>query len=306
MVSNELSCELCGEPIILDQNRTLTLRHSRDGDGQALASLYRRFSPQDLYLRFFTGGLPPQRWFDRWATISERGGCGLVVEESGSGEPTIVAEAGYSLLCSGDAELGIAVDPGARGWLGAWLLDALLQHAEAQGVPNIQAVVLSSNRRMVALAKSRGTVTMDTADWSTVRLSMSSKGYVPSWPGDRAGDRPHERPRLLVESDRSRWSGAPETTRVGFDVVACQGPSHQKHGCPLIAGERCPLLDGADVVLHLLDPSVPANLELIAAQHVAHPGLRTIEGFILTEDGEWHRRSDAELVAELQEGNNDT
>ncbi len=301
-MSNELNCELCGEPIVLDQSRTLTLRHSHDGDGPAIAKLYQRLSPQDLYLRFFTAGLPPQHWFDRWATIGERGGFGLLVEEFVGGEPTVVAEAGYSMLCTGDGELGIAVDPEARGWLGAWLLDSLLQHANAQGVPNIQALILANNRMMVSLAKSRGTASLSSDDWSTVRLSMSSEGSVPSWPGDRSGDGPHERPRLLIESDRSRWAGATAATRAAFDVIACQGPSHQKHGCPLLTGEPCPLVEGADVVVHLLDPSVPANLELLAEQRIAHPELRTVEGFEPTRNGKWHRRSDADIVAELLEG----
>lgn len=302
---DDLSCELCGEPIVLDRDRSLKLRHSAEADGAALAALYRRLSPQDLYLRFFTAGIPPQRWFDQWASIGDRGGCGLLVVETVRGESTVVAEAGYSLLCNGDGELGIAVDPKARGWLGPWLLDALLRHADARGVPNIQALVLSGNHSMVALAKSRGTATASTADWSTIRLSMSSKGHVPSWPGDRAGDTPHERPRLLVESDRSRWSGAPEAIRLGFDVLACHGPAHQKHGCPLLTGEPCPLLEGADAVVHILDPTKPANLELLTAQHIAHPGLRVIEGYESTEDGEWQRRRDADLVKELQDGKDD-
>lgn len=305
-MSSDLRCELCGEPIVLDQGRTLTLRHSGDGDGPALAALYQRLSAEDLHLRFFTAGLPPQRWFDRWATIGERGGFGLLVEESTDDGPNIVAEAGYSVLCTGDGELGIAVDPNSRGRLGPWLLDALLRHADAQGVPNVQALVLAKNQRMVALAKSRGTASLSTDDWSTVRLTMSTEGHVPSWPGDRLGDGPHERTRLLVESDRSRWSGAAAATRAGFDVLSCQGPTSQKHGCPLLTDGQCPLADGADVLLHLLDPSVPANLKLLEAHRIAQPRRPIVRGFEATQAGKWHRRSDVDLIKELLEGNDDT
>ncbi len=305
-MSSDLRCELCREPIVLDQGRTLTLRHSGDGDGPALAALYQRLSAEDLYLRFFTAGLPPQRWFDRWATIGERGGFGLLVEESTDDGPNIVAEAGYSVLCTGDGELGIAVDPNSRGRLGTWLLDALLRHADAKGVPNVQALVLANNQRMVALAKSRGTASLSTDDWSTVRLTMSTEGHVPSWPGDRLGDGPHERTRLLVESDRSRWVGAAAATRAGFDVLSCQGPARQKYGCPVPTGGQCPLVEGADVLLHILDPSVPGSLELLDAQRSAHPRLRIVEGFEPTDDGAWHRRRDTDLIRELLEGNDDT
>ena len=39
---------------------------------------------------------------------------------------TLVGEAGYTLLSDGDGELAITVDPEWRGWLGSWLLDALV------------------------------------------------------------------------------------------------------------------------------------------------------------------------------------
>jgi len=62
-------------------------------------------------------------------------------------------------------------------------------------------------------------------------------------------------PRLLIEdshpalaiSDFSLFRDA------GFDVAFCSGPGGDPADCPLVRGQRCVLVDGADVVLHGLD-----------------------------------------------------
>ncbi len=294
-------CELCGDSVELGEGRSIELCHLRRGDGPSLAEFYHRLGREDLHKRFFTSTPPADRWFDDWATISERGGFGLLAVLRDGEETTVVAEAGYSLLCDGDGELGIAVDPDARGWLGPWMLDVLLQHAHARGIPNLQALVLSTNRRMARLAASRGTATMSSDDWTTSRVSMSTSGRVPSWPGDPTGEARHERPRLLVESDRSRWGGAAEAIKAGFDVMVCRGPHGKNHGCVLLEGKPCPLRSGADVVVELLDPADPAVSELLLSDAVVHSGLRTIHGFRndpLT--GSSARRPDAEILQELR------
>jgi hypothetical protein len=63
------------------------------------------------------------------------------------------------------------------------------------------------------------------------------------------------RPRVLVESastalaisDFSMYEDA------GFDVGLCSGPGGTPEACPLLRGEECAVLAGADVVLHKLD-----------------------------------------------------
>ncbi len=299
MTSDNDRCELCGDRVELSPGHYLELRHLRADDGAALADLYGRLRPEDLYRRFFTSSAPVQPWFDEWANIEARGGFGLVAVRGGDGPEQIVAEAGYAKLCDGDGELGIAVDPAARGWLGPWLLDSLLRHAAERGIPNVQALVLSDNRRMAAMATARGVATMSSDDWSTTRVSMSTGGRVPSWPGDRKGDQPHERKRLLVESDRSRWPGAPDAIRAGFDVMVCRGPDARAHGCPVLAGERCPLLDGADVVIRVLDPTSPATAALLIEESSMHPSCHLIDGFEGTAASvPAKRRPDAELIEE--------
>ena len=48
-----------------------------------------------------------------------------------------------------------------RGWLGPYLLDALVSAARDRGVPGLEADVLVTNQPMLALLRSRGCATMD-------------------------------------------------------------------------------------------------------------------------------------------------
>jgi len=87
--------------------------------------------------------------------------------------------------------------------------------------------------------------------------------------------RPGRRPRVLVEdahpalaiSDFSRFEQA------GFDVAYCSGPGADLADCPVLRGQRCALLDGADAVLHGLDP----RLGVAAAIRRRRAGLPVIE-----------------------------
>jgi hypothetical protein len=75
-----------------------------------------------------------------------------------------------------------------------------------------------------------------------------------SWGSSKRRGRP---PHLLVEdgdialtvSDFSMFRDA------GFVVAHCAGPGAAPSSCPLLCGP-CPLIAGADVVLHGLDPSL--------------------------------------------------
>jgi hypothetical protein len=87
------------------------------------------------------------------------------------------------------------------------------------------------------------------------RWLMKQRASRSGWSSPR---RPGHRPRLLVEDDRealvisdfSLFYGA------GFDVGFCSGPGDDPHACPVLHGQACPLLAGADVVLHGLDPEL--------------------------------------------------
>jgi len=66
---------------------------------------------------------------------------------------------------------------------------------------------------------------------------------------------PGRRPRLLIEDGRSALAISDFSLfrNAGFDVAFCSGPGRDLADCPLVRGQRCPLVDGADVVLHGLD-----------------------------------------------------
>ena len=244
----------------LEDGRKLTIRHGDLTDVPGLVSLYGRLSIEDLQRRFFTGALPPTSTVEAWADVAERkGGVLLVVDETDAGASTIVAEAGFAPLDDGDAELGITVDRRCRGWLGPWLLDALLEEAAAAGIPNLQALTAVRNTQMRLMLCARGAAGIPDDDWTNVRLTVSTTGHVPSWRKTSSGRR-----RLLVEGNSYQWTGTAEANRRGFDVTVCRGPSASRGRCPLLEGDNCPLVEGSDAVLFTLP--VEENDQLLSAQ----------------------------------------
>jgi hypothetical protein len=79
----------------------------------------------------------------------------------------------------------------------------------------------------------------------------------------------------LAISDFSRFMQA------GFDVAYCSGPDDAGRDCPVLHGQRCPLLAGADVVLHGLDP----ELGVAAAIRRQHPDATVLAEQRRAEDG---------------------
>jgi hypothetical protein len=261
----------------LHDGKRLVLRHASRDDATAVQALYGRLSTNDLDLRFFHAHLPTDLATFNWVTVGERGGVALVVELTASDEPAlVVAEAGYSLLEDGDGELAITVDPQWRGWLGPWLLDLLIEQAANNGVANLQATLSVRNRSMRALLAHRGYAAVDHPDWHQIQLVISTKGRTPGWPQNS------DRPRLLAASSGARWSGEAEAQKAGFEVRTCPGPARAGGGCPELAGEQCPLLEGADAVVFDLAPGPVENSELvdvlkrttipIAYTHMPHGG----------------------------------
>jgi hypothetical protein len=77
----------------------------------------------------------------------------------------------------------------------------------------------------------------------------------------RAWSTPHEsgrRARLLIEDDHPALeiSDFSLFKDAGFDVAFCSGPGSDPRACPLVCGQPCALVAGADVVLHGLDPAL--------------------------------------------------
>jgi len=252
----------------LPGGRTLTIRPSSGADAGALAQMYASLDDDDLYRRFFQAHVPTAKAIERILGAAERGGMGLVAELEGrDGRVTIVGETSYELLPDGGAELGITVAPGSRGWLGPYLLDTLIEVARTRNITNLQADILVENRRMLAMMRARGYVTMNHFEKpSIVRVVIGTSASTPPWPGT------HHAARVLVEIPGSRWHGESAARAAGFDVLICSGPSTHRH-CPALAGKPCPLASAADIVVDAVSPDTSAGRALLNAHERFHAGV---------------------------------
>ena len=161
----------------LGHGRTLTVRTVTEADVDGLDALFEGLSNEDRYYRFFGYSHPGRRFLEQMARAEKEGGYRLVAVVSGA-ERTLVAEAGYVLLPDGNGEIALTVSAGWRGWLGPYLLDAVVAAAAARGVPNLQADILVDNARMLALVSHRGCVTLE-RDASQVRVAIDATAHFP-------------------------------------------------------------------------------------------------------------------------------
>jgi hypothetical protein len=244
--------------VMLPDGRALVVREVRPDDAAGLDALFSGLSFDDQYKRFFGAARPPKRFVSKMAKVNARGGFGIVAVSSGDG--AVVGEASYTLLSSGDGELGITVADGWRGWLGPYLLSVLKEQAAARGVRNLEAEVLVVNKPMLSLVRRRPYAIVNRPDWTVVRVAMGTATATPLWPTAEGGH-----PRVLVEAASGWWAGTEAARAAGVDVRVCPGPSKGRR-CPALTGEACPLAAEADVVVDgLADPA------LVAAHRALHP-----------------------------------
>jgi hypothetical protein len=149
------------EPVALRQvelpgGSVLRVRGLVPDDLDGLLRLYHGLSDRDRYRRFFSGSLPPDDFFERMVAPEVPGVVELVATVDARDGERIVGEAGYVPLPDGDAELGMVVVKVWRGWLGAYLLDALSEEGARRGIPQLEADVLSSNGPMQQTLRRRG------------------------------------------------------------------------------------------------------------------------------------------------------
>ena len=147
------------DTVSLSDGRILTVRTVTEADVEGLDALFESLSEEDRYYRFFSLSYPGRKFLEQMTRAGDEGGYRLVAVVSGP-EDKLVAEAGYALLPDGNGEFAVTVAGGWRGWLGPYLLDALAAAAAARGVPNLQADILVTNVRMLALLSNRGYVTL--------------------------------------------------------------------------------------------------------------------------------------------------
>lgn len=227
---------------------TLLVRPVEASDIDGLSRLYDNLSTDDRYRRFFCGFRPDAEFLAREVRAVDVGGFELVAEhrarDAGDTDGEIVAAASWSPLPDGDGELAITVARHWRGWLGPYLLDALLDAAGDRDIPNLQANVLLMNRAMLALVRARGFVTMGHPDVGVVRVVLGARARMPAWPVN------DPRPRVLVEVPGGRWHAEGAANAAGLQVLTCFGP----HGvgsrrCPATTGSPCPLAETADAIV---------------------------------------------------------
>lgn len=158
----ELGTDAAGDVLdmlSLADGRILTVRTVTRADADGLDALFRGLSEDDRYFRFFSLSPPARKFVEQMTRAAEEGGYRLVAVVSGS-EDRLVAEAGYALLPDGNGDFALTVAAGWRGWLGPYLLDAIAAAAADRGVPNLEADILVSNARMLALVSHRGYATL--------------------------------------------------------------------------------------------------------------------------------------------------
>ena len=237
----------------------LVVRAIDPSDLAAVTALHERLSPEAVYRRFFTSVLPPAPFFERLATVAERGGLGLVAEvvsAPDAGQLGIVAEVDIEPLHNGNGEIAIVVEGRWRGWLGPYLVELASREARRHGFANLEAEMLTCNRQMRAVTRSRGEAFLPASDWQEVRVVFATDGDAPTWlPGDR--------PRVLVEQRGVAFDAVAGLEAAGFDVLACAGRTASRPACPVLAGGTCPLAAGADAIVVAMATS-PERDQLVA------------------------------------------
>jgi hypothetical protein len=240
----------------------IEVRRTRSADRELLLAYFDELPPDDRRLRFF-GSSAPSTHIDRWFALEEVGGeTFIALATAEDGTQRCIGEAGYAPRGDGTAEFALSVAADARGGLGTALVDHLRRAAAARGLGALHGDVLLSNGPMNHLLRRRGGVTIDREDATSAGVIIATGDGVPPWPQDE-----HRRGRILVESRNGRWGGETRLREAGFQVAVCPGPRSRPASdpCPLLVGEPCELVDGADVVVHDLSPNEAAHRRVAAA-----------------------------------------
>ena len=259
-----------GDPVrtaMLPGGRLLTIRRTTPGDADQLARLYDELTDDDRYRRFFSLYRPDRATVEKWAADNEHGKLRLAAVVDGGespGAPHLVGDALCVPLPDGDGEFALAVVSGWRGWLGAYLLDTLAEAAAGMGLRNLQADILTENRRMLAVVQTRGYAVLSHPDFNDVRVTTGTGPPTPTWPGR------HHRARILIEARSTASSLHNQIAVGGFQVITCPGPGRR---CPAVHGRPCPLALGADAIVFAVPVDDPDAAALADAHARLHPGV---------------------------------
>jgi RimJ/RimL family protein N-acetyltransferase len=244
----------------------VVLRSAGPGDIPAITRLYLGLSSESFYRRFYTAR-PAPALVAQFASFHS--GTASLVAAPPADPGGLVAEARYTPIAPGTAELALTVRDGYQGaGMGHLLLDALVERAHEDGLDRLRAVVLLENTPMLRLLQHYGWVlAAPVDDYSVAYLEISTIGGMPAWPVDSAGQ------RILVE--RRGWFDDRQVAALrsaGQEVRQCTGPL-QRIGrvCPLVTSGRCRLAEEADVIVSLLPADDPDCAAVLAAHRRLWP-----------------------------------
>lgn len=229
---------------VLNGGVPVTLRLASPADVGEVRRLYERLSLEDRHRRFHAS-LPSDRFLARWLTCDDTGLAIVAEVEVAEGCEQVVAEGGFRGGPGEDPEFAITVDAVWRGGMGAWLLEHLTGLAVVRGHNRLAAHLFDDHRTMRRLLERLGYATIDRPDRESMRAIVATDNTTPTWPAT-------DRPRVLVESDGGRWPAEQGLRDAGYDVVVCPGPRGRVAPCPLLVGQTCPLVSGADLVVSTL------------------------------------------------------
>jgi len=252
--------EVCGPG-----NRHVVIRHAGPDDASKLAALFDGLTADDRQRRFFQQYHPQPDFIERLVTAGERGGAGFVavaIDDNGL-ERQLLGEAGFVLVPDGNGEVAMTLTPGGRDWLGPFLLDAVCEAAAVEGVANLESDVLTTDRAMLALLRSRRSVNMEHTGWRVVRVLVGTSKSGPSWP------RRHDHLRVLVETPGGRWHAEADAHTAGLQVLTCSGPGTPP--CPALVGDQCALADAADSIIVARPRHDESWQQLLESHAVARP-----------------------------------
>jgi hypothetical protein len=235
------SAVLAARAIPIGRGRTIVVRPVRPWDEDGLSDLYDQLDLGDRYLRFFGAYRPSVEFIQTLANPGPRE-ARVVAELAEHGGRHLVAEAGYSVLANGNGEFAMVVAKEWRGWLGPYLLDVVIELAAQNGVPNLEAEILATNYRMLAIMRARGCVLLGHDGWNELRTMVGTGPHGPTWAGA------DDRPRVLVETPGGRWPLEDAADAAGLRVFTCGGPT-QNGSCPMLSGHECELAARADAIV---------------------------------------------------------
>lgn len=163
------------ETLVLGDGRRVNLRPLHYSDGAALYNFFFiSLSPRARLLRFHgaINHLPDTALLSMTTQVPGRhvALAGLAATEDGL--PLLLAEARYIVQDDGEAEFAVAVSDAWQGQgLGRALVQRLIAHARAHGVPVLHGTAVPGNERLIRLMDSLGAKFMAQGAEVSVRLS---------------------------------------------------------------------------------------------------------------------------------------